>query len=280
MRSAQASSAAGALVEIAGAPVGLQREDVGGVSGIGKGQFAQLRDRRARRAVHVGERNAGLAADRRSGQRSAAPLSGKKIEGRGRHPQRGDGGEDKTGDGDAGDLDMQAPGERDRAGATNQRRQPPVRRATRATPDSDSISIAAAPAAITIRPASSRNSERCRLVSQRSTGLGSADATPWPGGRIDHRGARRAIVEPVGGDPARGRAPDLLDARIGGLNARGEFGNGQPRFRLRRGQALRRRKDRQRRSAERQDGDRAQGPAGPASGEARGSWSASLTCRR
>ena len=70
-----------------------------------------------------------------------------------------------------------ASGPRSRA---NQRRQPPTRRVTSAMPDSDSTSIAAAPAAITSRPVSSRNSDRCSAVSQRSTGFGSAAATSAP----------------------------------------------------------------------------------------------------
>ena len=66
-----------------------------------------------------------------------------------------------------------------RSGA-NQRRQPPARRATSAAPDIARTSIAVAPAAIVSRPASPRKSERCRLVSQRCTGLGSADPRSAP----------------------------------------------------------------------------------------------------
>lgn len=62
----------------------------------------------------------------------------------------------------------------------NQCRQPPIRRATRAAPDTVSNSIPAAPAAITSRPVSSRNSERCRLTSQRSPGIGSAEPASAP----------------------------------------------------------------------------------------------------
>ena len=77
--------------------------------------------------------------------------------------------------------------------------------------------------------------------------------------RVDHGSTRRALVEPVGDDPARGRTADLLHARIDGLDALRESGDGQPGFGLWRGDPLGRRKDRQRRAAQAQDGDEREG---------------------
>ena len=62
----------------------------------------------------------------------------------------------------------------------NQRRQPPVRRATSTAPERASSSIASAPVATIQRPPSPRKSERCRLVSQRRSESGSALATSRP----------------------------------------------------------------------------------------------------
>ncbi len=135
------------------------------------------------------------------------------------------------------------PGNGPRSGA-NQRRQPPTRRATKAVPESDNTSIAAAPTAVAMRPPSPRNSERCRLVSQRSAWFGSAEPTPCAGFGVDDGGTRRTLIEPVGGDPARGRATDLLDARIGGLDPLGQCRDAHLRRGLRGGQPLGRRKDR------------------------------------
>lgn len=66
-----------------------------------------------------------------------------------------------------------------RSGA-NQRRQPPARRATSPAPDRVNTSMAAAPAATARRPPSPRSIERCRLVSHRWNGLGSAAAILCP----------------------------------------------------------------------------------------------------
>ena len=77
--------------------------------------------------------------------------------------------------------------------------------------------------------------------------------------RVDYGGTRRALIEPVGSDPTGGRPADLLDARIDGLDAVRESGYGQSGFRLRRGDALGRREDRQCRAAQAQDGDERKG---------------------
>ena len=77
--------------------------------------------------------------------------------------------------------------------------------------------------------------------------------------RVDHGSTRRALIEPIGGDPTGGRPPDLLDARIDGLNAVHEDGDGHAGFRLRRGDALGCRKDRERSAAQAQDGDEREG---------------------
>ena len=116
-----------ALIEIAGAPVGLEREHVGRVVRIGKRQLTQLRNRRGAEQSDAGKRNAGIATDI-SGDSEYRFLVGKKVESGERHPQRGDGGERKTGNGDAGHFDMHAP----RDGAAQAREpSPPAARAPR-----------------------------------------------------------------------------------------------------------------------------------------------------
>ena len=78
-------------------------------------------------------------------------------------------------------------------------------------------------------------------------------------GRVNHSGAGRTLVEPIGGDPARGRTPDLLDARMDRLYPLREDGNRQAGLRLRRGETLGRRKDRQCGPAQSEDGEKGEG---------------------
>ena len=210
---------AGALVEVSDAAIGLQGEDIGRIAGIGKGQLAQRRTRACARAGPSQPRAtpvspltaAGRAARRlhRAGGRRSRRSS------RARWPRTARARRRRRGRSRHAAARRAA---RAAARTSAASRRPAARRAP--APDSDSTSIAAAPAAIAIRPASPRKSDRCRLVSQRRPGCVSAEATPSPvAGSIDG-GSGRAAVEPVGGDPARRRAPDLLDARIGGLDAR------------------------------------------------------------
>ena len=77
--------------------------------------------------------------------------------------------------------------------------------------------------------------------------------------RVDYGGTRRALIEPVGSDPTGGRPADLLDARIDGLDAVRESGDGQSGFRLRCGKPFGRWEDLQRRAAQTQDGDERKG---------------------
>ena len=84
------------------------------------------------------------------------------------------------------------------------RRQPPLRRATSRSPETVRASIAAAPAAAASRPASSRNSDRCRFVIQRSKADLSADPNLAARGGVDDGRAGRSphinqtVIRPEG----------------------------------------------------------------------------------
>ena len=250
VRSAQAEQRAGALVEIPGAPVGLQREDVGGIAGIGKAQLAQLGDGRVAAARPSRPSATPVSPLTSAGKAGAAPPSGSRSKVEAVIHKRGGGGEDKADHRDPGDLDMQparersaqrrepappaarAPRDQRRAGQRqDQHRRRPRRHGDAARHRPGTASGAGWSASV--RPGSGRPRRRPCPVA------GSMTAAP---------GA--PLIEPVGGDPARRRAADLLDARIGGLDARRRASaTRQPRLGLRRGEPLGRREDRQRRAA-------------------------------
>ena len=226
-----AQERAGALVEIPGAPVGLQREDVGRVAGIGKAQLAQLRDRRVAEQRPSRSSATPVSPLTSAGKAGVAPPSGSrsKVEAV-IHSAVAD---DRTrpSDGDPGDLDMQPPGKRPAQAARTSAASRP--RAARPAPRRRATGPASPPPPRPWRCGPpSPEEQRPVQVGQPAFGrvrVGRGHALAR--GRVDHGGAGRAAVEPVGGDPARGRAADLLDARIGGLDALGERGDasGPPR---------------------------------------------------
>ena len=147
-----------------------------------RGESSVCADRRpgvrpSRASITV-ERVSRLAADRAHASAGRAAPVGQEVKGRCGHPQGGGPRRADPRDGQARDLDMQAPGERTLA-PREPRRQPPARRATRSTPERERTSMANRPG-----PSRggriSRNSERWKLVSQRCTGLGSAETRPVP----------------------------------------------------------------------------------------------------
>ncbi len=237
----------GALIEIPGPPVGLQREDVRRIAGIGKAQLPQFVDGRLHQKEHLTRCEPRLAAHlNRHGWHAA---TGKQIEGGRRHPQGGGGRQDKADHRDAGDLDMQpaskgsaqprepvppaahTPGDQQDTG----KRQHQHRRGTHGHGDAPAI-------------AEEQRAVQVGKPALRLVGVGGGHTLT--SGGVDHCGAGRALIEPVGRDPARGRAADLLDARIGALDAIREGGHRHARLGLRRGNALGRREDRQRRAAQ------------------------------
>jgi hypothetical protein len=141
----------------------------------------------------------------------------------------------------------------------NQCRQPPARRATSAAPERREDQHRGSPRGHGQTPAVPEE-QRPVQVRQPAFGLvrvGRGHALTRR--RVDHGGARRALIEPVGGDPTGGRSADLLHARIDGLDAVREGGDGQSGFRLRRGDALGRRENRQCRAAQAQDDNEREG---------------------
>ena len=244
---------AGSLVKIAGAPVGLQCEHVRRIAGIGKAQFAQLGDGRLQQRGHLIESEPNLSAHFGGISRQDATVR-QKIEGGGCHPEGGGGGQNEADDGDPGDLDMQPARER-----TAQGREP-VPPSARPSRDQHSTreredQHRRGPGGHGDAPAIPEE-ERAMKVGEPAKGLvrvgrGNARARR----RVDHGSTRRALIEPIGGDPTGGRPPDLLDARIDDLDALREGGDCQASLHLRRGDALDCRKDRERSAAQAQDRD-------------------------
>ena len=227
-----------ALIEIAGSAVRLQREDVGRIAGIGKAQLAQV--------SHGGVAESRQSVERaRPSRRSPAAGTG------GATPPSGSSSKVEAVIHSAVADDRTRPSTAIRAISTWSRPTSGPRRRREPAPP-------AAGAPCDQRRAGERQDEHRRCPrghgdtapvaeEQRAVQVGEPAfhrvgirrGHALTGGGVDHGGAWRALVEPVGGDPARGRAADLLDARIGRLDACREAGNGQARLGLRRRQRAR-----------------------------------------
>ncbi len=123
---------AGALIEMAGAAIGLEGEDIRCVANTGERQAAQFGNRGAHQHIHRCYGHAGPAARLGLGGRRHR-FVGEKIEGRGGHPQRRCRRQQRPATATRAISACARPLPAPRIGA-NHRRQPPARRATSAHP--------------------------------------------------------------------------------------------------------------------------------------------------
>ncbi len=248
---------AGALIEIAGAAIGLQRENIGGIPVIGEAQTPQFRDGRVAEHRKTGKRHVCLTAHL-GGDAERGPAIGDQLEGRGRHPQGGGGGEKQADHRDARDLDVEPTGERP---AQTREPVPPAANSPRDEQDAgdqehqhrDGAQRACDAAGI----AEKEGAVKVGQPTLKGIRISRCDAAARGG--IYHRRAGLSGFEPVGRDLPRGCAPDLFETRIDRLDALGEGRDAELRPRLRCRDPLRNRKDREHRAAERQHRDKRQG---------------------
>ena len=187
-----------ALIEIASAPVGLQREGVGGIGRVGKAQIAQRGHRQIGKRRDMVGGDPGLAAGR--GRKERRPrLIRQQSEGRGRHPQRGQRGKRQTRHRYTRQFDMQPC------------RRPPARGAEPAAPAAHAPRNQSRPRGAQQQhdPRTRRHDQSARIAREQlpmqvdqpafdRVGIGRRYALP--GRRVDHRRPGRAILEPPGRD--------------------------------------------------------------------------------
>ena len=220
------------------------------VARIGKGKVAQSIDRDRRKGRHPIRGQADRTAHR-IGKDGIGGIIGQKAKGRPRHPQPRQRRKDKCHRRNPRHLAMPAP--RHRAAHRRKPARPPAltRRNQR-------------------RPRQAKHQHRQRRCRRRPTprilhqkGTVEIRQPPLhrrrvrrpgiqPGRRIDHRRPGPVTIEPIGRDPPRRRAADLLHRRMRRQNTRGQIAHALPHDGRRGRHRLHRRKDRQGHAADRQ----------------------------